>query len=185
MILQGNDPYTSPSFSLAHRVKRQLWNWVWLFLFRPSPRPLNAWRATLLRIFGAQLGRGVHVYPSAKVWAPWNLCLGDFVGVADGVNIYNMDMIKVGDFSVISQGAHLCGGSHDYNSKNFQLFSRKITLGKHVWICADAFVSLDVSIPDGVVVGARSVVTKSIADAWSVYAGHPAKKIGNRQRHDN
>ena len=184
MIIQKNDPYTSPSFSFSNRARRQIWNYAWFLLFLPSPRPFHRWRAFLLKLFGAQLGNGVHVYPSAKIWAPWNLKLGDHVGIANGVTIYNMDIISIGSYSVISQGAHLCGGSHDYNSHNFQLFAKPITLGEHVWICAEAFVSLGINIPDGVVVGARSLVTKSILVPWTVCAGHPAKQIGLRTRNE-
>lgn len=182
MIIQGNDSYTAASFSLSHRMRRQLWNWVYLFFFKISPRPFHIWRTIILKLFGAKLGKGVHVYPGAKIWAPWNLEVGDHVGIADGVTIYNMDLIRIGSYSVISQGAHLCGGSHDYNSSNFQLYAKPIVLGEHVWICAEAFVSLGVSIPDGVVIGARSLVIKSIADPWTVYAGHPAKQISQRTR---
>ena len=85
MIIQKNDPYTSPSFSFSNRARRQIWNYAWFLLFLPSPRPFHRWRAFLLKLFGAQLGNGVHVYPSAKIWAPWNLKLGDHVGIADGV----------------------------------------------------------------------------------------------------
>ncbi|MDP1051177.1 colanic acid biosynthesis acetyltransferase WcaF, partial [Klebsiella quasipneumoniae] len=87
----------------------------------------------------------------------------DHVGIADGTTIYNMALIRIGRYSVISQGAHLCGGSHDYNSQNFQLYAKPIVLGEHVWVCAEAFITLGVSIADGVVVGARALVTKSIA----------------------
>lgn len=182
MIIKNNDPYTSASFSFAHRLKRQLWNTTYLLLFKFSPRPLHIWRSILLRLFGAKIGKGVHIYPGAKIWAPWNLNVGNYVGIADGATIYNMDIIKIGNYSVISQGAHLCGGSHDYNSSNFQLFAKPIILGEHVWVCAEAFVSLGVTVPDGVVIGARSLVTKTITEPWSVYAGHPAKRIGARTR---
>ena len=182
MIIKGSNPYTSPSFSLKHRIYRQVWNCIYIIFFRISPRPFHKWRAMLLIIFGAKIGREAHVYPGAKIWAPWNLELGDYVGIADGVTIYNMDIIRIGSYSVVSQGAHLCGGSHDYNSSNFQLYAKPIILGEHVWICAEAFVSLGVNIPDGVVVGARSLVTKSILVPWTVCAGHPAKQIGLRTR---
>ena len=183
MILQGNDPYRAASFSLSHRLRRQLWNTVYVLLFRTSPRPFHGWRAFLLRLFGARLGKGVHVYPRAKVWAPWNLELGDHVGIADDTNIYNMALISIGRYSVISQGAHLCGGSHDYNSRNFQLYAKPIVLGEHVWVCADAFITLGVCIADGVVVGARALVIKNIAQAWTVHAGHSTRLIGQRTQH--
>ena len=182
MIIQGNDPRREASFSLSHRVARQVWGIVWLLLFRPSPRPFHRWRAFLLRLFGAQLGTGVHIYPSVKVWAPWNLRVGNSVGVGDGTTLYCMDRIEIGDYAVISQGAHLCGGSHDYNSPNFQLYAKPIVIGPYAWICAEAFISLGVTVAEGVVVGARSVVSKSITDPWTVHAGHPARQIGVRNK---
>ncbi|MDS0791859.1 WcaF family extracellular polysaccharide biosynthesis acetyltransferase [Burkholderia pseudomultivorans] len=184
MIIQGNDPTVSPSFTLRNRVMRQLWNWTWLLLFRPSPRPCHAWRAALLRLFGARIGEHVHVYPGVRVWAPWNLDIGNRVGVADGVTIYNMDKVVIGDYCVVSQGAHLCGGSHDYQSTNFQLVAAPIVLQSHTWVCAEAFVAPGVTIAAGAVIGARSVVTRSLPDAWAVYAGMPARKIGKRTKHD-
>jgi putative colanic acid biosynthesis acetyltransferase WcaF len=182
-IIIGADPYRQPSFSLSHRVFRGLWGVVYLVLFRPSPRPLHWWRALLLRMFGAKLGRGCHVYPGARIWAPWNLRLGNFVGVGDGANLYSMDRIDIGDFAVISQGAYLCGGTHDYNSPNFQLIVRPITVGAHAWICADAFLHPGTQVPNGAVLGARAVAMGVLPDSWSVYAGHPCRKVGQRAQH--
>lgn len=182
MIIQGNDPFTGPSFSLSHRIRRQLWGLVWLMLFRPSPRPFHAWRNFLLRVFGAKLGINVHIYPSVKVWAPWNLTVGDYVGMGDGTSVYCMDRISIGDYAVISQGTHLCAGSHDFNSANFQLITAPITIGSQVWLCADSFVGPGVSVAEGSVIGARGVVAKSISEPWRVWAGVPVKQIGIRDK---
>jgi putative colanic acid biosynthesis acetyltransferase WcaF len=182
MIIQGNDPYTQPSFSLGNRMARGLWGVVWLLFFRPSPRPLHAWRRLLLCLFGAKLGKHVHVYPNVKIWAPWQLVIGDKVGIADGVTLYNMAQIEIGDHCVVSQGAHLCGGTHDIDSANFQLVAKPIKLEKNVWVCAEAFIGPDVTLAEGCVVGARAVVVKSIAEPWSVWVGNPAIKKRMRKR---
>jgi len=182
MILQRTDRLSGPSFTLRNRVLRQIWNWTWLLLFRPSPRSAHRWRAALLRVFGAKLGRDVHIYPSVKVWAPWQLTMADNAAAADGVTLYNISPIEIGECSIVSQGAHLCTGSHDYNSPTFQLISAPIVLGRHVWICAEAFISPGVSLPDGAVLAPRSVVTKPLRDSWTVYGGMPAKAIGQRRR---
>ncbi|ADL55315.1 LbetaH domain-containing protein [Gallionella capsiferriformans] len=181
MILQGNDPYRGPSFSFGNRVLRALWGIVYLLLFKISPRTFHAWRVLLLRAFGAKIGRGCHIYPSVKVWAPWNLSLGKHVGIADGVTLYCMDKIRVGDFAVISQGAHLCCGTHDYNSENFQLIAKPILIGIHAWVCAEAFIHPGVVVPEGVVVGARAVVSKSLSVPWAVYAGNPCRQVATRK----
>lgn len=182
MLIEGNDPYRGPSFTLSHRLKRQLWNFVQAFFFSISPRPLHRWRAFLLSIFGAEIGRGCHVYPSAKIWAPWNLKLGNFVGIADGVTLYCMDRIEIGDYAVVSQGVHVCGGTHDFNSANFQLVVKPIEIGAHAWICAEAFIHPGVTVPEGAVVGARSVVTKSLEEPWKVYTGNPCREVGTRRK---
>ncbi|WP_317201415.1 putative colanic acid biosynthesis acetyltransferase [Janthinobacterium sp.] len=174
MIIEGVDSTAGASFSLKNRLGRALWNVVWLLLFRPSPRPLHAWRAMLLRLFGAKLGQHVHVYAGARIWAPWQLTVGDRVGIADGANIYNMAPISIGSYSVVSQGAHLCAGSHDIDSPHFQLIARPITLHEHVWVCAEAFVGPGVEIAAGCVLGARSVAMRPLGPAWTVWSGHPA-----------
>lgn len=184
MIIQGNDPFTQPSFSLYNRILRGLWGVVWLLFFRPSPRPFHAWRRLLLRLFGAQLGKHVNIHAGVKVWAPWMLTIGNHVGIASGVSLYNMAPIEIGDSCVVSQGAHLCGGSHDIDSPNFQLFAKPIILEKNVWVCAEAFIGPGVRVAEGCVLGARAVVVKSIADPWTVWAGNPALIKRMRKRRE-
>lgn len=182
MIIQGNDPFTGPSFTLLHRVVRQLWTATWLLAFRPSPRFVYPWRNVLLRLYGARLGRHVHFHPSVRVWAPWNLRVGDYVGFGEDAVLYSMEKIVIGDHAVISQGTHLCGGSHDYNSPNFQLYAQPITIDRWVWLCAESFVALGVTVAEGCVVGARAVVVRSIEEPWTVWAGVPARRVGSRSR---
>jgi putative colanic acid biosynthesis acetyltransferase WcaF len=182
MIIQGNDPFTQPSFSLGNRIARTFWGMTWLVFFRPSPRPLHAWRRSLLRAFGAKVGHHVHVHANVRIWAPWQLVIGNRVGIANGVTLYNMGPLVIGNDCVISQGAHLCGGSHDIDSENFQLVADHITLEDEVWVCADAFIGLGVRVAQGCVLGARAVVMKSIDEPWTVWAGNPCRRLKSRQR---
>lgn len=184
MIIQDNDPYTQPSFSLRNRMARALWGVVWLLLFRPSPRPFHAWRRFLLRLFGAKLGKNVNVYPGVNIWAPWLLTIGSRVGIANDVTLYNMALIDIGDNCVVSQGAHLCGGTHDIDSSNFQLQAKPIILKNNVWVCAEVFIGPGVAIAEGCVLGARSVIVKSVHAPWTVWAGNPAVMKRIRQHKD-
>lgn len=180
-----NNPYQGPYFSIGNKILRVVWGIVYILLFRPSPRILQSWRVLLLRIFGAKIGQGSHFYPSVKIWAPWNLKVGNHTGVGDGANLYCMEQVEIGDFVSISQGAVLCGGTHDYNSPSFKLIVKPIKIETHAWICADAFLHPGVVIPEGAVVGARAVVTKTLPVAWAVYAGNPCKQVALRTRHKN
>lgn len=181
-ILEGSDAYTQPSFSLGNRVRRGVWGLVYWLLFRPTPGAMRAWRAALLRAFGAKMGKGANVRPSARVWAPWNLEMADYSAVAEGVIVYNMAMIRIGRKATVSQYSHLCAGTHDYESPNFQLHAEPITIGDEAWVCADSFVGPGVTIGEGAVLGARSVATKDIP-AWTVCAGNPCKPLKERKRH--
>lgn len=169
----------SSPFGFRNRMGRVIWGWVYIIFFRYSPRPFHAWRSFLLRIFGAKLGRHVHIYPSVKIWAPWNLAAGDRVGVGDFAVLYNQDLITIGGDAVISQGVHLCTGTHDYTTPEHRLFTRPIYIGAFAWICAEVFVHPGVRIGDGAVISARAVVVKDMP-AWMVSAGHPCHPIKKR-----
>ncbi len=172
------------NFSFRNRIGRILWSIVNILLFRFSPKPLHKWRAFLLRCFGAQVGKGAIVYPGAKIWAPWNLELAEEAVVANGAILYSQGKISIGRKAVLSQGVHLCTGTHDYNLPDFPLITSPIYIGDHAWIAAEAFVHPGISIAEGCVIGARSVVTKDMP-AWMVCAGHPCKPIKDREYNIN
>jgi len=169
-------PYVGPNYSLANRLARVIWSIGCSLLFRFSPRPLHGWRRLILRCFGARIGAGSRVYPRARIWAPWNLRLGKVVAVADDVEIYNPVLIEIDDFAVISQGAYLCGASHDYRRWQFPLISKPIVIGRHAWVAARAILQMGVTIGEGCVIGAGSVVTRDMPP-WTVCAGNPCRII--------
>lgn len=166
--------------SVNSKLARALWNVAWLFLFRPTPRGLlYGWRRFLLRLFGAQIGRGVNILPSCKIWQPWNLTMGNYSCLSEKVDCYSVDKIFIGAQVVVSQGVFLCCASHDISSPIMELTYKPITIKDNAWIAAGAFVAPGVVIGEGAVVGARAVVTKDVAP-WTVVAGNPAKFIKER-----
>lgn len=179
-----HDPYLEASFPLGNRLLRFLWGIVYTTLFRLSPRPFHAWRNFLLRCFGAVLGRGCHIYPKARIWAPWNLTCGDVVAVADEAIIYNPERVQLGSHSTISQQAYLCGASHDPNHPAFPLVAAPINVGAYAWVCARATVQLGVHVGEGAVLGLGAVATKDL-EPWSIYVGIPARKIKDRIHHEH
>lgn len=179
----NQDTLTGPSFSLKNRLARILWGLVYFFLFRFSPIPLHRWRSFLLQIFGAKVGKGVRVYPGVKIWAPWNLELADQCGVANGAILYSQGKITIGRRTTISQGAHLCAGSHDYTKPGFPIITKSIEIGDFSWIAAEAFIHPGVHIEEGCVIGARSVVTKDMP-GWMICSGNPCKPLNKRVQED-
>lgn len=171
------------SHRLPNKLARVAWDLTWLLLFRFSPRCCHAWRRFVLRCFSAKIGRGAHAYPSCRIWAPWKLEMREHSCLGDRVDCYCVDRVVLGAYSVISQDACLCTASHDYRAAEFPLVTRPIEIGDHAWVAAGAFVAPGVQIGEGAVIGARSVVTRNVAD-WVVVAGNPARQIGQRSRSD-
>lgn len=166
-------------FSLSNKLARIVWGMAWILLFRPSPRPLHAWRRFLLRLFGARIGKSVHLYPSCQVTMPWKLEMGEHSCLGDFVICYNIGGIRIGAHSTVSQYSHLCSSSHDYTLSHMPQTFSPIVIEDQVWVCADAFLAPGVTIGQGAVVGARAVVIRDI-EPWTVVGGNPATYIKKR-----
>lgn len=166
--------------SLSNRWARKLWGLVWILAFRLSPEPLFFWRRWLLRLFGARMAEGSNVYPRCRVWAHWNLTMGRHSCLANDVDCYAVDRVELGDFAVVSQGAHLCAASHDIADPEFRLVTGPIVLRKSAWVAAGAFIGMGVTVGEGAVVGARAVVVKDI-EPWKIVVGNPARIVGVRE----
>ena len=142
---------------------------------------MHAWRALVLRCFGAKIGRGCHIYPGAKIWAPWNLTCDDYAAIADGAEVYNPAPIHIGSRAILSQNSYLCGATHDYNDPAFPLLAYRMSIGAMAWVCARAAVAPGVQIGEGAVLGLASVATRDL-EPWGVYAGSPAVRVRDRAR---
>lgn len=167
------------SFSLGNRLLRIVWQLSWFLLARFTPPPLHGWRRTVLRAFGAKIGRGARVHASVNIWLPANLELGDQVLIGPGVRLYNQGRIRIGARSVVSQRAHICASSHDLQGPEFQLVLRPVDIGEHCWVAAEAFVGPGVTMGDRSVLAARGVLFSDAA-ADGVYSGNPAAHLKRR-----
>jgi putative colanic acid biosynthesis acetyltransferase WcaF len=167
-------------WSLRIQMARVLWGLVLPF-FMFSPRPLWAWRRLLLRLFRAKIGLDVHIYPSVRITMPWNLDIGEAAAVGDRVILYALGIITIGARTTVSQGAHICAGTHDIKDSSRPLLMAPIKLGKDAWICADAFIGPNVVVGDDAIVGARAVVMKDVLSG-AIVAGNPARQIKSRDQ---
>jgi len=176
------DAFLVPQTTRANRLGRVLWKVVYVLLFRPSPRPLHAWRAMLLRCFGARIGKHCHIYPHAQIWAPWNLDCDDFAAIADDAVIYNAAPVRLGSHAIVSQQAFVCTATHDLDDPAFPMVTAAVTIGSYAWVCARACVLPGLVLHDGAVLGLGSVATRDL-EAWHVHAGNPARTIRPRRKH--
>src|ERR1700730_10766842 len=165
------------------RVQRLLWGLVFHSLYRPSPNFLHAWRRMLLRLFGAKIGAGAHPYPHAKIWAPWNLTMGENSCLANDVDCYCVASVTIGCNAIVSQYSYLCAASHDYETDDFHLVSAPIVIRPSAWVGADCFIGPGVEVGEGAVVGARSTVVRDVPPK-AVVVGNPARIVRFRGHMD-
>ncbi len=156
-----------------------MWWLVQALLFHPSPQAMYGWRRFLLRLFGAKIGVGVVIRPSASVVYPWRLDIGDHAWIGDDVVLYTFDDIHIGAHSVVSQRSYLCAGSHDYRKIDFPLTAAPIWISDQCWIATDVFISPGIEIGTGTIVAARSTVTRPL-QGGVIAMGTPAKVVGIR-----
>ncbi len=172
-------PESSP-WTLKEKILRALWMLTGRPLFRLSFHNWYGFRASLLRLFGAKVGKDVRLRPTVHIEIPWNLTIASGVTIGDYAILYSLGEISIGARTIISQYGHLCAGSHDYTDRTFRLLRPQIRVGEDAWIGADAFVGPGVTVGNLAVLGARSSTYRSL-DPGMVYVGNPAKALKERE----
>lgn len=161
------------------KILRALWSLFQLPFLPHTPSVLSPLRVALLRLFGAKIGPACFIGPGVKVWVPWNLTLGECSAIGFDTEIYNFAPVIIGRHVVVSQHNYVCSATHDYTHPHFPLISKPIHIRSQSWVASGCLISPGVTIGEGAVIGARSVVTKSMPD-WMVCAGSPCKPIKAR-----
>lgn len=134
---------------------RAAWYLVGALLFQGAILSLipSAWKAAILRAFGAKVGKGLVCKPRVTIKYPWFLELGDHVWLGERVWIDQHCAVRIGSHVCISQGAYLFTGNHDWNEPRFRFRHAPIAIGDGCWIGAFALVPPGSVIPPGTVIG--------------------------------
>lgn len=165
--------------TLANKLARAVWGVTWLLLFRCTPRIAFSWRRTVLRAFGAKVGKRVRVYNTAEIFLPSNLAISDDVVIGPRVDLYCVAKITIEENVIISQRAEICTGTHDYRQPRMPLIAKSVVVKSGAWICSGAFIGPGVTIENSAIVGARAVVFKDVR-AGDIVVGNPASVVKNR-----
>ena len=129
-----------------------------------------------MQLFGAQISKGAHPYPSARILAPWNLIMEEGSCLGDHVDCYSVDRVILEAYATVSQYSFLCTASHDYTHPNRPIITAPIRIGQRAWVAADAFIGPGVTIGEEAVVGARASVFRNV-EPRTVVGGNPARVI--------
>ena len=106
-----------------------------------------------------------------------NIKIGKNVFINSCCRFQDQGGIEIGDGSLIGHNTTIATLNHDFNpAKRQNLTPRPVKIGKNVWIGSDCTILPVVTIGDGAIIGAGSVVTKSIP-ANVIAVGNPARVI--------
>lgn len=178
--MQQLDTYDNADFDRgASRAKEIAWLLVrWFFFETALPWP-SSLKASLLRLFGARIGRGVVIRPRFSVSFPWRFQVGNFSWLGEGVRILSLAEVEIGAHVCVSQEAYLCTGSHDYKREDFPLLTKPIRIKNHAWVGARVFVAPGVEVGESAVLAAGSVVTNDVPPR-QIVQGNPAVVVRER-----
>ena len=160
-------------------VKRTLWYFTNALFFINPAFPFRSPKPLLLRLFGARVGKGVVIHPGVNIKFPWKLSIGDHVWIGQRAWLDNIDQLTIGNNVVISQGAMIILGSHDYKKADYPTIHKPVVLEEGSWVGAVAIVTLGVRFGSHAVLSAGSVATKDL-EPYTVYQGNPAQPVRER-----
>lgn len=174
------DQYTLGNYRPgASLVKQLLWFYVGDFLVQTYWIPSAKFKATILRLFGAKIGKGVNIKPHVKIKFPWHLVVGDYTWIGENVWIDNLVQVTIESHCCISQGVYFCTGNHNWSKPNFDLITGEIYIEESSWIGAKAVVGPGVKVEKGAVLCVGSVATK-LLQSMHIYSGNPCRIIKSR-----
>lgn len=150
------------------------------------PRGLffSALKVFCLRIVGANVGRRATIYPGVWIFPGKGLTIGDDVDIALGVLITTNGGVEIGSRTLVGYRTQILSANHNVPEGMGRIFGaghtyEKVSIANDVWIGANCIILPGVSIGEGAIVAAGSIVTKDVL-AFSVVAGTPARLIKSR-----
>ena len=123
-------------------------------------------------------GNGVYLGTNSRIWSNNQVSIGDHVLISHGVNIIDTDSHEINHQErLISHTTWKQG----VTSLGDNVISKPILIKDHAWISFNVTILKGVTIGEGAIIGANSVVTKDVP-AYTVAVGNPAQVVKELER---
>ena len=146
--------------------------------------PSHHFRRFIYRLGGRKIGKGSTIHTGAKFYNAHNIKIGEDSIIGEGAVLDGRDKLIIGDHVDIASEVMIYNSQHDLNEEDFadpeKVIEAPVEVGDFVFIGPRAIIFPGVKIKKGAVVGAGAVVTKDVEEYKSV-GGVPAKEIGERK----
>jgi len=166
------DPGGSPTHRLVWLVANRIFFLTW---FPWS----SSFKAALLRAFGAKIGSGIVFKNRINLKYPWNLSIGDYSWIGEGVWIDSLAKVSIGANCCLSQGVMIETGNHDWSKPAFDLVIKEVVVEDGAWAAVRSLLLPGSRLASHAVLGAGSVLSGD-TEPYGIYIGVPAKKARER-----
>jgi putative colanic acid biosynthesis acetyltransferase WcaF len=160
-------------------ILRGLWYATEVVVFRSSVPWPSGFKASLLRLFGATVGKRVRIKPRVAIKYPWNVSIGSDAWIGECVWIDSLGRVVIGDNTCLSQGCMIETGSHDWSDPAFGLVVRTVTLENGSWAAVRSLLLPGSRLAEHSVLAAGAVLSGD-TESSAIYAGIPARKVRAR-----
>ncbi|WP_435952269.1 acyltransferase [Dryocola sp. BD626] len=154
---------------------------------------LVARNCTIVGLGNIEIGNNVRIDGFTTLIAAGEgfIRLGSYIHIGGTSTLLASSGVVMDDFSCLSHGVKIYTRSDDYSGEFMtnptvpasltHVTSGTIIIGRHAIVGSQSSLLPNVHLAEGTAVGANSLVTKD-TEAWSIYAGSPARRIKDRKR---
>lgn len=174
-----------PHKGIAWSVKQLLNGWIMYSVVCVGKLPCQKYRIFLLKhIYQMSIGKNVVIYGGCRFRAPWNISIGKGTIIGDGCSLDGRNGLILGENVNLSTDVYIYTEQHDINDPYFESGNSggSVRIGDRAWLSSRTTVLPKVQIGEGAVLASGALASKSL-EAFGVYGGVPAQKIGERS-HD-
>ncbi len=160
-------------------------SFVSYYLFRLSYVPSHHLRIFIYKyICCMDIAEKAVVYYGTEIREPQNIVIGKGSVVGDNSILDARNGIVIGDNVVLASNVRIWTEQHDHRDPWFRCETQEhgsVIIDNRAWIGSHTIILHSVHIGEGAVVAAGAVVTKDV-EPFTIVAGIPAKKVGERNR---
>lgn len=141
-------------------------------------------RARMWGMFFHRVGRHTTIMTGFSCRDPQGIALGDHVNINERCTLDGNGGLEIGDYVWLAQNVTILTAAHHFGRRDILLreqgnWNGRVTIGRDSWLGVNVVVLPGVTIGEGAVVGAGSIVTHDVPP-YAVVAGVPARVLRYR-----
>lgn len=143
--------------------------------------PSHRIRGYFYRRAGLVMDTTSSIHWRAEFYAPENIRIGRYCTIGDSAFLDGRSGLMIGDSVNLGSHVTIYTRQHDVDAADFAEVGAPVAIGDRAWVSSHSIVLPGVTIGEGAVVAAGSVVTKDVAP-YTLVGGNPARYIRDRSR---